>query len=195
METVTHYSLSLKRGKNSFSPIEWTKLKSNNNPNANQYSLQDIDEFTSGITKSTLIGDMIDGNFASPDDYMTSIEIIYYENGNTRSIPEGPCFIEDSEFLDVDNIINYITQNITDLQLMNKLYNYLNKYVKEDNINYLKFVTLLNSSHEIVKERDRQKLDSLINLLIKYINLLSYLEKRRIGMYISKNLVTEKHIA
>ena len=194
MENINNCSLSIRRGKNSFSPIEWTKLEINNNPNANQFSLEDIDSFTSTITDVTLIKELIDENFLSLDDFMSSIEIIYHENGNTRTIPEGPCFIDDSEFLDKNNIINFITLNITDLQLINKIYNYLNKYVKEDNHNYAKFVTLLNRVHEIVKEQDLNKIEALTRLVAKYINELEYQEIRRIGMYISKNLVSAKTV-
>lgn len=194
MENVNNCSLSIRRGKNSFSPIEWTKLEINNNPNANQFSLEDIDAFTSGITDVTLIKELVYENFLSIDDYMSSIEIIYHENGNTRIIPEGPCFIEDSEYLDRNKIINFINLNITDLQLINKLYNYLKKYIKEDNHNYAKFVNLLNYVHEIVKEKDLKKVNALTNLVTKYINALEYQEIRRIGMYISKNLVITKEV-
>ena len=46
MEKVNNYSLVIRRGKNSFFPIEWSKL-TDSNPNANEYSLQEIDAYTS----------------------------------------------------------------------------------------------------------------------------------------------------
>lgn len=195
MENINNCSLSIRQGKHSFSPIEWTKLAINNNPNANQFSLENIDTFTSGITEENLVRDLLDENFISEDDYISSIEIIYHENGNTRIVPEGPCFIEDSEFLNRQNIINYIVLNTSDLQLINKLYNYLNKYVKEGNHKFAKFVELLNYVHEIVKEKDLTKFNALNQLVANYINDLDYQDVRRIGMYISKKLVLSKEKA
>lgn len=194
MEKINNYSLSIRRGKNSFSPIEWTKLDMNEDKNANPYSLEAIDSFTSKITGFELITEVVNENFFSEDDYISSIEIIYHDNGGTRILPEGPCFKEDSEFLDVNNIADYIIANLTDLQLINKLFNYLNKTAKVEDHDYYKFVRLLNYSREIIKEGNKEKLEALNKLIENYLHSLNYSEIRRIGMYISKKLIDQKII-
>ena len=96
MEKVNNYSLVIRRGKNSFFPIEWSKL-TDSNPNANEYSLQEIDAYTSKTNTASLLLELTQGNFISDEDYFSSIEIIYHDNNKTRILPEGPCFEENSK--------------------------------------------------------------------------------------------------
>ena len=102
MEKVNNYSLVIRRGKNSFFPIEWSKL-TDSNPNANEYSLQEIDAYTSKTNTASLLLELTQGNFISDEDYFSSIEIIYHDNNKTMILPEGPCFEENSKFLNIEN--------------------------------------------------------------------------------------------
>lgn len=187
MEKVNNYSLVIRRGKNSFFPIEWSKLK-DSNPNANEYSLQEIDAYTSKTNTASLLLELTQGNFISDEDYFSSIEIIYHDNNKTRILPEGPCFEENSKFLNIENIKKYIRDNLSNIQLINKIFNYLNKNSNNETHDYNKFVKLLQASREIIKDGNNSKIKALYSLIGDYINKLSYNETRRLGMYISKNL-------
>ena len=183
------YSLAISKGKNNIWPID---LKLLSDCKKNLTSLEEIDSYTSAKKREDFIQNLLDENLINEDERDYSIAIVYKEDNNTKWIPEGPCFINNSEFLDRDNIINYIITNITDLQLMNKLYNYYSKYVETRSKEYSKFVESLNFVHTVVKENNENKLNSLCNLIKSYFKELNYEEIRCIGMYISKKIINEK---
>ena len=160
----------------------------------NPFMLEEIDKITSQTTLKDFIDSLLAGNFISPEEHerllegTDNIRIISSEDGKKRLLPEGPCFKEEKEFLDPVNIVGFIAPRITDLQLINKLYNYLSKYSKEDNHIYEKLVCLLNLVHVKIKENIENIEVAIIKLFERYVQGLGYVEKRRIGMYMAREL-------
>jgi len=184
MTNINKYSLSLMRGKNNYLPIDWVRLSNNNQ--SSLYSLHDIDEYTSNITKEDLLNDLLSNNLITENEVECPIVIILYENGASRILHEGPCFIEDKEYLDRNNIKNYIIENIYDRQLINKIYNYIKNTKDQATLN---FANLLNYSGEILKSNGEIGYIAICDLIKGYIRNLDYSYLRKLGMYISKNLI------
>lgn len=193
MKTINKYALVLKRGKNSFMPIDWAKFSVNKDKKPNEYSLEDIDAFTTSITLKELLETSINENFIEPTERMTSIEIIYYDNGNNRVLQEGPCFKDDKDYLDIDFITNYIIDNLNDYQLTNTIYIHLNKIVnksaEEYSINFMKLISSIRYSSVIIKSNEDKKTEALKEVIKDCLNKITYNEKRKLGMYIGKKLL------
>ncbi len=193
MKTIEKFALVLKRGKNSYIPIEWTKLSINKVKNPNEYSLEDIDKFTTSISLYELLDSILKENFVEPTERMTSLEIIYYDNGNNRVLPEGLCFKEDKDYIDTNFITNYLMANLNDYQLTNTIYIHLNKIVNKGNEefteDFLKLISSIRYSSVIIKSREDKKIDALKEVMKDCLNNITYTEKRKLGMYIGKKLL------
>lgn len=199
------YSLVLIRGKKDGLPIDLIKLTKVSNKDNLVYSLKDIDCFTSNITEEELINKLLEGNYIDINevfnrkdnnmDYNSSLSrigIIYYENGRSRVLPDGPCYIDNSYFLNIDNLYKYIMDNINNSQIINKLYNSLVKFGNDKATK--SFIDLLNYSIKITKSNDEIKIQAAKELIHEYLYNLylnSYFSYRKIAMYIATKMVSK----
>lgn len=140
------YLLVVKRGNNDYMPIDWHILKSYNNENLN--TIEGIDTFTTKHDKLSLINELIDNNILSLDDYFQEFAIIYPEKGKNRLVKEGVLFKDKKEYLNINNIISIIINNINDKQFINNLSN----LCKDENIKVQEFKYILKNI-DIFKEK------------------------------------------
>ena len=185
MEEKTRYTLAARHGK-SFLPLY---ISENHRVPP---TLKEIDDYTSQQTLASFVQEQI-ARGLSKDEPVDSIEIIYKKGPVTKWIPEGICFIEDSELLNnPDKIIEFIMSNITNLTLLNKLYNYFRKFAKDRSDSYKSFVAFLNYVHKVIKGATEETINSLRRILSEYIGKLNYEELRSISMFISKNYINKE---
>ena len=172
------YSLCLRRGNKNYYPVEWTLLI---NKDLDRYNLENIDNYTKEINEEELRIKLLDANYINEAEYGCPFIIIYMEKDNIRILNEGPIFSNKKEALDFKRNINLIINNITDREEINRIYNYMSKYQK-NNKNLQEFLHIINK----YKEYNQENLNELI--LTKY-NKLNYIDKRRIGVYIANNII------
>ena len=188
MTNINKYSLALMRGKNNFLPVDWVRLNTEY-AHSFLYSLRDIDQFTSTITKEDLLNDLLSKNLISEKEVACPVVIIFYENEGTRILQEGPCFMEDKDYLDYHTINTYIKDNIYNRQLINKIYNDIKNTTE---VSVLNFANLLNYSGEILKSKGEIGSIAVLDLIDTYMKALDYPALRKIGMYIAKNLIEKE---
>ncbi len=176
---VDKYSLSIRRGNNNYYPVEWKYLTENKVND--EYNLEEIDNFTTSLSEGEIKYKLIEGNYINEYEVSCPFIIIYYEKDNIRILNDGVLFINDKEALNKSFIINYLIENINNRQLMNKIYNSINKYNK-DNPKLDEFLYVINKTKEITENLVPKK-------ILDTFSKLDYIDRRRIGVYIIKNLV------
>ena len=194
MKEELGYSLVLIRGKKDAMPIDLVRLTRTTNKENLVYSLKDIDLFTSKMSEEELINKLLEGNYIDAYEAFNRIGIIYYENGRSRELPEGPCYIENSMFIDVENVYRFIIDNLNNSQIINKLYNSLVKFDNDEATK--KFIDLLNYSIKVTKTSDEIRIQAIKELIREYLyNLysVSYFSYRKIAMYIATKMVDKDY--
>ena len=179
MNFVDKYSLCIRRGNNNYLPIDWVGLNDTSNQD-DIYNLEKIDRFTVNTSEEELKIQLLENNYINGMEYECPIIIVYMEKGSIRILNEGPIFVDLKDALDNELVIDYLINNINNRQDINKIYNYLAKY-KEDQ-------SLADFLYAINKTKDINP-NMINNMIVERYNKLSYINKRRIGFYIVKNLI------
>ena len=176
---VKKYSLSIRRGNNNYYPVEWKYLT--DEKINDEYNLEEIDNFTTSLSEEEMKYKLIEGNYINEYEVSCPFIIVYFEKDNIRILNEGVIFNNNKDALNKQFIIDYIIENINNRQLMNKLYNAINKYNKE-NPKLNEFLYVINKTKEIIPELIPKR-------IIGTFSNLNYIDRRRIGVYIIKNLI------
>lgn len=173
------YLLVVKRGKNDYVPIDWHILKSYNNENLN--TLEGIDEFTTKHDKLSLINEIVNNNILTLNDLFQEFAIIYPEKGKNRQLKEGVIFQDKKEYLNINNVISIIINNVNDKQFINNLSN----LCKDENIKVQEFKYILKNI-EIFREKG---LNAIIAAISKFEEI-PYDIRRKLSFYIIDKLNT-----
>ena len=164
------YNLVMKIGNNNYQSFDFNLLSEYNGENLN--TLEGIDTFTSKFSsEEELKMSLLEANFINAEDFSKEMKIIFYENGKMREEKYGICY---QKLLASHEIITFIITNINNPQTLNKIYN---EFAHRKNTS-----TFLNIVLNILKN-----IKEATNLKdIYYLNFISYLEKRDLGLFINK---------
>ena len=176
------YRLAIKRGNKDYVPLEWNLSSLYNGEDLT--SLEEIDTFTSKTSVPELFTDMMDKGVIDPDDKIQDISIIFFEKGNVREIPHGPIFDGVKEIIVPNTLKEFISSNINNKHLMNKIYNFLNKYQGEEAIDKVRLI--LHNLDLFVSKGEKY-----IKVALEAANDIEYEELRNIVLYIENTLKPE----
>ncbi len=126
MKKDKDYRLVIKRGNKDYIPLEWTLASTYEGEDLT--TLEGIDTFTTKSDIPELFQDIIDKAIIEPEEKVQDVSIIFFEKGNVREVPHGAIFSDLQGKVNPDTVINFIAENIQNKQLMNKVFNSLNKY-------------------------------------------------------------------
>ena len=179
-ESTKKYFLAIKRGNKDYLPIDTKLTATYNNEPLN--TIQGIDSYTSKLTESELIENILEANIVPPDEKFIKFVIIFKEKGNVRELKEGPCFIEDSIFLDSKVIYTFFIKHYQDKIVMNKKYNYLNNKKMSKELEELCYI--INNINFFLTKGEK-----VVIVAFQKVFELNYDELRRLGMYLVKNII------
>ena len=182
MKEQRKYVLTIRRGKNNYLPLEWELA--NNYHGEDLSTLEGIDKFTSSTDIPELFTDLIDKSVIEADETFQGIAIIFYEKGNVREVPYGPVFNDMKDKLNGSNIIDFILSNTSDKQLINKIYNSLNKYQGVEAVD--KFRLVLQNL-----ELFSNKGEKYLRMALSEVNNIEYEIVRFLNVYIEAKLRPE----
>ena len=172
------YYLTIRRGKNSYLPVDWTETKYYDGENL--YSLSGIDRFTSKVLSLDLLKECLRLNLLQENDLFSSLEILYIEHDVNHTVKEGPIFKEDDYILSEDILIEYIIYNRHHKETINNILMQCN--IKESD-EYLEFFkntlkTIDNYGEDI----------SLLRASLNMFKNCSYFVKRAICFRVSNSI-------
>ncbi len=137
--------------------------------NYNSSDINSIDSYTFLYSKEELI-DIIKKENIVTIDYILEGELKIIKNNGKMRLP-----VTYKEMFESFNLVEFITMNIKNKNLMNTLYN---KYAKLNNQNNIEFKKLL----------EEEKISELVN----YINNLEYVKRRMLYFYIIEKMNFKK---
>jgi len=174
------YLLAIQKVKNEPEPIDWSLFPNYENQDIND--IKNIDDFTAGISESYLRHILVELNMNNLEELTEGFVICHWEKGARRTLTSGVMFKEHSTFRTPAAIIEFLTQNRYDKEILNRIYNifrYFNK-TTEQSPAFKDFLHELNNL-------DPENLTVLNNL-----HYVDYIELRSLGMFISKVLVKKE---
>lgn len=149
------YYLAVEVKPKNYFPINLLDLKIANHFTTT--SLEELDSFTLKFTKKEIMDSIKEANLLDVREDM-SLVVIYYENKNTRKIE---AFTKDYYY----NMWDLLKNKYTDKVFMNKVINFLNKKITEEELNKIK------NSHTLTD-------------FLNSIGYLPYLVQRKLYFYL-----------
>lgn len=149
------YYLAVEVKPKNYFPINLLDLKMANHFTTT--SLEELDSFTLKFTKKEIMDSIKEANLLDVREDM-SLVVIYYENKNTRKIE---AFTKDYYY----NMWDLLKNKYTDKVFMNKVINFLNKKITEEELNKIK------NSHTLTD-------------FLNSIGYLPYLVQRKLYFYL-----------
>ena len=149
------YYLAVEVKPKNYFPINLLDLKIANHFTTT--SLEELDSFTLKFTKKEIMDSIKEANLLDVKEDMP-LNVIYYENKNTRKIE---AFTKDYYY----NMWDLLKNKYTDKVFMNKVINFLNKKITEEELNKIK------NSHTLTD-------------FLNSIGYLPYLVQRKLYFYL-----------
>ncbi len=149
------YYLAVEVKPKNYFPINLLDLKIANHFTTT--SLEELDSFTLKFTKKEIMDSIKEANLLDVKEDMPLV-VIYYENKNTRKIE---AFTKDYYY----NMWDLLKNKYTDKVFMNKVINFLNKKITEEELNKIK------NSHTLTD-------------FLNSIGYLPYLVQRKLYFYL-----------
>lgn len=172
-----HYQLAMRRANNNYLLFELSRLEEFKNINTS--TLEGIDSLTSQYNNEDEIkAILLENNFIDVEDLESPLVIIFYENEKWRQERYGICFKEHINCITNEFLIEFITQNIDNYEIINHIYNQFNSSKNK--------TTALELLLQVLKNIKKAKEQGILKNIYA-INYLSYKEKRDLGMFIIQN--------
>ncbi len=177
------YYLTIRRGKNSFLPIDWSETKYYNGENL--YSLSGIDSFTSKVLSLDLLKECLHLHLLEDTDLLSSLDILYIDHDVNHTVKEGPIFMEDDYILSEDLLIECIIANRHNKEIINNILMQCN--IKETD-EYLDFFK------KILRKTDEYGDDiELLRSNLQVFKKSSYFVKRAVCVRVSNSFYKDKN--
>ncbi len=175
MKEQKKYALAIKRGNNDYLPLDCQFADSYQNEDLS--TLEGIDHLTLNTDIPTLLQDMIDKSVVDPDEKIQGLSIIFSEKGRKREVPYGPIFNDFANLVTPEAIKRFILANYHNKQLMNKLYNHLNKNAGEKEIDELRLI--LNNIDLFIAKGEKY-----LEVALSVLDRIDYEVIRNLALYI-----------
>ncbi len=175
MKEQKKYALAIKQGNKSYLPLELRLADTYKGEDIT--TLEGIDKFTLNTDIPTLFTDMINKGIIDKDDKIETLSIIFHEKGNIREIQYGPIFNDYENLVTPEAIKNFIMSNYHNKQIMNKLFNHLNKNAGTKEIDELRLI--LNNIVLFIAKGEKY-LEVALNVIYK----IDYEVMRSLALYI-----------
>ena len=186
---MNNYLLAIRNNDGDYYPVRWelTPMRycQKENERGQVPSLEVIDRYTSFHEADTLIEELIKAEAIDEEHQDKPLVIIYHSDGKKREVPNGVLYAQDLEVVSPNYIKDFITGNIDNKDLLNKVYN---KFVnREENSQALKDVIYLIKKIDYIS-----RIQHDFTIALTAVDELPYTERRNLGLYIKHNLLVNE---